>query len=166
MQKPFICKNCGQKNRPNPRLRGRQAFCGHSQCQRARKCLWQKRKMAHDPVYRQQQLAALRDWRQNRPLHQYQSLYRERNPEYVQRNRELQRLRNQRYRQDAANCRNAMTARMNAIGMQLILTGIYLLALALCSGADMSKKIVKMDAFFSQQSVIKDVIGYFMPAGP
>lgn len=95
MATEFICQHCGELKPANIRLKGHQCYCNAKECQRAGRATRQKKKMATDPVYRQQQITALHDWQKKRPLHQYQKEYRDSHPEYVQRNRELQKTRNQ-----------------------------------------------------------------------
>jgi hypothetical protein len=95
MATTFICQHCNESKPANHRLKGHQLYCNAPKCQRARKATWQKGKMATDPQYRAQQTEALHDWQKEWPLHQYQKEYRDSHPEYVQRNRELQKNRNQ-----------------------------------------------------------------------
>ncbi len=95
MATEFICRHCGELKPANIRLKGHQCYCNAKECQRAGRAARQKTKMAIDPVYREQQIAALHDWQKKRALHQYQKEYRDSHPEYAQRNRELQKTRNQ-----------------------------------------------------------------------
>ena len=95
MQRTFICACCGKQKLANPKLKGNQLYCGDHDCQKARKAAWQRQKMASDPEYRADQKEGLRKWRKNRPLDQHQKQYRQRHPEYVERNRHAQKLRNQ-----------------------------------------------------------------------
>jgi hypothetical protein len=95
MATTFFCQHCNEPKPANHRLKGHQSYCDAPKCQRARKAAWQKSKMATDPAYRTQQTEALHDWQKEWPLHQYQKEYRDSHPEYVQRNRELQKNRNQ-----------------------------------------------------------------------
>ncbi len=76
----FIPRNCNQ------------TFCSTPVCQRARKNLWQKNKLATDPDYKKGQQLAQNKWLQDNP--NYWKKYRERNPEKAQRNRDLQKVRN------------------------------------------------------------------------
>ena len=48
------CAHCGCPLELNPRSKN-QRYCGKKECQRARKRLWQKNKMATDPDYRANQ---------------------------------------------------------------------------------------------------------------
>ena len=54
--------------------------------------------MKNNLQFRQDQQKNLQDWRQHRPLRDYQRRYREEHPEYVARNCELQKQRNARRR--------------------------------------------------------------------
>jgi hypothetical protein len=79
----------------NPRSKN-QLYCGKKECQRARKRLWQKNKMATDPDYKANQRECNRAWREKNP--HYWRGYRRNHPEYVQRNRLLQKARRGRRR--------------------------------------------------------------------
>jgi hypothetical protein len=81
-----LCAHCGRplplsKRNPNQR------FCGLLECQKARKRLWQKQKMASDPAYRENQRQANNEWLKNNP--RYWDQYRRKRPEYSKRNREM-----------------------------------------------------------------------------
>ncbi len=78
-----------------PRNRS-QYFCSHPDCQRVRKRLWQKKKMATDPEYREGQRLAQQKWLHNNPG--YWKDYRRRHKEKAARNRSLQKIRNTRRR--------------------------------------------------------------------
>lgn len=95
----------------NPRLKN-QRYCGRSECQRVRKRLWQRQKMAADADYQQNQRAAQKLWQQEHP--EYWRQYRERRPDYAENNRRLQRQRDQRLRalakMDASGRRNRIKA--------------------------------------------------------
>jgi hypothetical protein len=89
------CAHCRRSFHPDPRVKN-QRFCGSAACQRARKTLWQRRKMATDPDYRENQRACQREWQKRNP--HYWRTYRARHPGYCQRNRLLQRLRDRKTR--------------------------------------------------------------------
>ena len=85
------CKHCGclfvQSSRhPN------QKYCTKEKCQKARKAKWQRDKLANDGAYRQNQKDCRDQWLQNNP--DYWKNYRNKNPAYAKRNREMQRERN------------------------------------------------------------------------
>jgi hypothetical protein len=89
------CSHCGRSVRANPRLR-EQRYCGDRRCQRARKTLWQRQKIATDADYQANQRDCQRRWRaRNRD---YWGRYRSRHPGYLERNRLLQRARNRKRR--------------------------------------------------------------------
>jgi len=56
---------------------------------------WKKKAYAKNKSYRKKHLEIQAAWREQRPAYEYQKEYRESHPEYVKRNRELQRERNQ-----------------------------------------------------------------------
>jgi len=94
MSKIFKCSKCKKRYKKNPRLKSEQKYCGSSSCQQARKNIWEKDKIAKDPVYRSKRKSDKTKWRKKRPCHEYQRQYRTTHPEYVKINREQQKLRN------------------------------------------------------------------------
>jgi len=87
------CAHCRCQLVLNPRLKD-QRYCGRSECQRARKRLWQRHKMATDADYPLNQKAAQKHWQQEHP--HYWRDYRKRHPDYAEGNRRLQKQRDQR----------------------------------------------------------------------
>lgn len=87
------CAHCSCLFFPDPRVKN-QRYCSSKECQRARKRLWQKEKLAHDPDYRQNRRDSNEQWRSRNP--DYWKNYRLKNPEYTRRNREHQKLRDSR----------------------------------------------------------------------
>jgi hypothetical protein len=85
------CSHCGKYFTPDHRHQN-PTHCGEAGCQRARKALWQREKMRHDPVYKADQRRCGEDWRKSHPG--YWKEYRESHPGYASRNRDLQRVRN------------------------------------------------------------------------
>ena len=73
-----------------------QRYCSAPSCQLARKREWERRKLEADPDYRANRQEAQRAWRQAHP--EYWRGYRLRRPAYTERNRQQQRLRNQKRR--------------------------------------------------------------------
>jgi hypothetical protein len=150
MATTFVCKNCRKRKPANIRLKGTQYYCNEKDCQRARKAAWQKDKIAEDPQYRSRQLECLRLWRRKRPLDQYQKQYRQDHPDYVRKNRELQRIRNRKRSKPPGDQKivkmdtlkkpseKSMTYIMNPFKM------------------DASGKIVKMDALIVQLTDLHD----------
>ena len=149
MAKTFVCKNCGERKPANPRLKGHQGYCGDPECQRVRKRIWQKNKMAHDPDYRDRQIACLKRWREQRPLDKYQSCYREQHPDYVEKNRQLQKKRNQKR---AKKAELAKIVKMDALKMPSEKLDTYIMN---PYKVDSVGKIVKMDALIVQLADIK-----------
>jgi hypothetical protein len=73
-----------------------QRFCSDPECQKGRKRIWQKEKLAGDPDCRANQAEAQRQWRsRNRG---YWREYRSKHPAYTEANRIGQRERNRRWR--------------------------------------------------------------------
>jgi len=95
MREPVHCAHCGETFTPNLRVKY-QRYCGNKLCQRARKRLWQKQKLADDPDYKQNQRDSQQSWcAQNR---RYWKDYRRNHVEYAGRNRALQKARDSRRR--------------------------------------------------------------------
>jgi hypothetical protein len=91
----FICHHCGNEVPHNPHIRRGQKYCSTKECQRARKREWDKERYNSDETYKHKRLSSQKIWRKIRPSHEYQKNYRKMHPEYVNRNRELQRNRNE-----------------------------------------------------------------------
>ena len=145
MPTTFICDSCHLEKPANPCLKEGQIYCSAPECQRERKRIWQKAAMAaDDAIYRTKQIAFLKHWRKEHPLHRYQKQYRDNHPDYVQSNREKQRARNRRRCQKAESTNVKKIVKMDALPNCLIKSGIYLMQP--CE-MDASKVIVKMDAF-------------------
>lgn len=90
MMESILCPCCDTFFIPRNKL---QAFCSKPDCQKARKALWQKNKLATDPEYAKGQDLSNQKWLMNNP--DYWKKYRRKNPEKADRNRALQRIRNQ-----------------------------------------------------------------------
>jgi len=73
-----------------------QRFCNRKVCQRARKNLWQRQKMATDPDYRTNQKNCQKKWNQQHP--DYWRKYRNQRPKYCEKNRLLQKHRDKKRR--------------------------------------------------------------------
>lgn len=87
MVKHVHCKHCGKDVCGNHRLKGNQQYCSAQACQNARRSMWKRKhpKSQEKGKVRQQQ----------NPDHEYMRKYRDTHPEYVTRNREQQKVRNQ-----------------------------------------------------------------------
>jgi len=88
-----LCKHCGESFTPCRSVPG-QEYCSNLSCQRARKRVWQKKKLASDPDYSDNQKSSQQAWRARNPS--YMREYRARSRAYTERNRLQQRHRNQR----------------------------------------------------------------------
>jgi len=93
--KKITCINCSQEFVQSPRHKN-QNYCRKQACQRAKKADWQRNRLKTDPEYKATQKLSHRKWLEANP--DYWKGYRERNPEKVERNRLMQRLRNKRRR--------------------------------------------------------------------
>jgi hypothetical protein len=153
MQSTFICQNCREEKFFNPRFKGHQSYCGDPLCQRARKRLWQKEKIAADEAYRNRQSACLRQWRKKRPLHEYQKNYRESHPEYVEKNRQQQTIRNRRGAKKAQSAAPKKIVKMDRLESSLIKSGTYVITPL---NIEASEKIVKMDALIVELQVFHE----------
>lgn len=87
MRVQIRCVNCTCLFFPDPRVKN-QRYCSKRDCQRARKRLWQKEKLARDPDYKLNQRDSNQQWHSHHP--DYWKNYRLGHPEYTRRNRELQ----------------------------------------------------------------------------
>ena len=85
------CCHCGDFFPRSPRHKD-QNYCKKPACQRARKAAWKRLKMRIDPIFRADCQLANQKWSKATPG--YWKAYRNRNPDKVERNRELQTLRN------------------------------------------------------------------------
>ncbi len=86
------CLGCKQAFHPHPRC-PKQKYCSKKACQQMRKRRWQRHKLKTDADYRENQKAAQQHWRDAHPFHH--RVYLLKNPDYVARNREEQRQRDQ-----------------------------------------------------------------------
>jgi hypothetical protein len=142
MNQKIRCGQCRRLVPANRRVKD-QRFCGRKECQRARKNLWQRQKLASDPDYQANQRDCFRNWYKRHPG--YWRQYRRRNPNYCERNCLLQRVRDKKRRsQDLA--------KMDALKpIYFVKPGTYYLI------AEGSQPLAKMDA--SAQKVIVIPIG-------
>ena len=123
------CANpcCRRHFFPNPRVKDQQ-YCNRKECQRVRRRLWQREKMACDPDYRANQGDCQKRWRKQNP--DYWRQYRMNNPLYVERNRLLQKKRDRKRRLDSL-------AKMDALERVCLLeSGTYYI---IPEGADLAK---------------------------
>ena len=138
------CKHCGKFFCPRPQNPD-QEYCSEWPCQRARKRIWQQQKLLLDSDYQANQKAAQSSWQEKNPG--YWQEYRKRNPEYLARNRELQRERNRRRREQDTS--QAPIAKMDAsMSERFINPGRYML-----SRVD-SSLVANMDALIVEINVV------------
>lgn len=86
---PIPCPCCCTFFTPRNKL---QTYCSKPVCQKARKALWQKLKLATDPEYKKDQQLSQQKWLSDNP--DYYKNYLRRNPKKADKNRALQRIRN------------------------------------------------------------------------
>lgn len=89
------CDACGRLFTPRPQT-PHQAYCCNPECQRERRRRWQQQKRRVDSDYRDNDSRAGRAWAAENP--DYWKQYRDDNPTYAERNRNLQQKRNQKLR--------------------------------------------------------------------
>lgn len=125
MNKKRHCKHCGSVFlvKRNPK----QQYCSKSDCQRARKNHWRCDRRRHDADYMINQNSANRRWQASHT--DYWKQYRVSHPEYVQRNREQQRIRDgttKNHVRHLANEDASHLAKSDALnGKNLIQSGCY-----------------------------------------
>ena len=90
-----ICINCGSSFQRSPRHKN-QTYCSKKACQRARKADWQRARMRTDPEYRAGQRLSQKKWVEKNPG--YWKDYSAGKADQAERNRLLQRVRNQKRR--------------------------------------------------------------------
>jgi hypothetical protein len=134
------CLACGDPIPLGGRIRD-QTYCSRTECQRERRKLWQREKKLLDVTYREAQAVAQRAWAERN--FDYWHRYREQHPDYAERNRTQQRLRNAAQRSDSP------IAKMNASPAKLLLkSGTYRLELKEAEG------VAKMDALTVEITVL------------
>ncbi len=132
------CANCKQVFVPNPRVK-HQEYCGRQICQKARKAKWQRQKMALDSDYRLNQKDAQDQWQERNT--DYWDKYRQSHPEYCERNRQLQKLRD-------AKRRAQRLAKMDALNqLKPVNPGTYYLI-------PLGPDLAKMDALTQRIIII------------
>jgi hypothetical protein len=120
------CRYCERVFQPSKFQPG-QSVCSESDCQRRRRCDSRRRKIASDPEYRQVCQDSSRKWRIRNP--EYWQQRRESNPAIVERNRQLQRVRDQKRKlRDLANNNSAFDLKHSATQVWLVGAGLEHLA--------------------------------------
>jgi hypothetical protein len=107
------CRYCRQAFEPN-RYHPQQQVCTKPACQRQHRSDYHRQKIASDPVYQQTCLESPRKWRGAHPG--YWRKYRQDHPQQAERNRQQQRLRDQKRR--LANLANNTLAPSQAMNVQ------------------------------------------------
>jgi uncharacterized protein with WD repeat len=90
-----ICNACGHIFNPRPQT-PHQTYCAHPECQRERRRRWQQQTRQGDSDYRDNDIRTSKTWASENP--EYWKRYRDENPAYAERNRNLQQQRNQKQR--------------------------------------------------------------------
>ncbi len=133
------CTACGKEFRPRPQV-PQQCYCAAPACQRERRRSSQQAKRQSDPDYKENQTRAQRAWQNRNP--DYWREYRHTHVQYSERNRALQRERNDRRRE-------RLIAKMDASTPVFPMpTGIYQISQAPLPG------IAKMDSWTVQITVL------------
>jgi len=140
MKSTFVCQHCGKTAPRDPRIK-KQKYCSSRSCQNARRILSNKKRAKKSTESCLLRQTRNKRWRDTRPAYKYQMDYRERHPEYVKRNRDLQRERNKKRQKDPA----PMIVKTYALSPQPLRDGAYM-------GFEVkNKKIVKTYALMLQQ---------------
>lgn len=125
------CAACGRSFKAIPQVPD-QSYCADEACQRERRKIWQRVHRNEDPDYRDNQARAQAAWLARNP--DYWRIYRERNPQYTEQNRERQRAR-------ARELRGPRVAKTNESGAASgLASGLYRLTVVAIGG------VAKMDA--------------------
>jgi hypothetical protein len=141
-----ICIYCQSPFRPHVKVPS-QKVCFNHDCQKARRKEWQRRKIKNDDDYKRNQSNAQKAWTKRNP--EYWQNYRSAHPEYVERNRRQQKIRNIRSRYSLILSENdpKMIAKMNDLkGKSSIKSGYYMLyPISTGEIAKMDEILVKID---------------------
>jgi hypothetical protein len=120
------CRYCERVFQPSKFQPG-QTVCSEADCQRRRRSDTHRRKLASDPEYRQVCQDSSRKWRNRNP--DYWRQRRERNPNVVERNRQQQRVRDQKRKlRHLANNSSAFDLKHSAAQVWLLGAGLQYLA--------------------------------------
>ena len=103
MSGTYTCRHCGKTLPRNPRLKKAQKYCSAGSCQQARKNAWGRKEYRTNKSHRKKRLESQKACYAKRPGYAYQAEYRKKHPEYDQRNREQQKIRNNRHRKDGGS---------------------------------------------------------------
>jgi len=145
----FICHHCGKQGISNPRIKKGQKYCSREECQRARKREWDKERYNSDKTYKYRRLSSQKIWRKKRPSHEYQKNYRKMHPEYVNRNRELQRNRNEKRQKLKQKDIEGMIVNTDTLFTHPLIDGTYALMQVTKGG-----KIVNTDTLMVRMQIL------------
>jgi hypothetical protein len=141
----FTCHHCGKLVPRNPRIK-KQKFCSSRACQNTRRYTTNKARANKSSECRSLRQARNKRWRDNYPAHEYQKEYRKKHPEYVNRNRELQKERNKKRKPEPSS----MIVKTYALSPQLLQDGLY-------RGFEVKNgKIVKTYALMAQMHALTE----------
>lgn len=119
----ITCLNCGREFSRNSHVK-KQKYCCAKECQQARMRNWKNIQYKKDSKYHKRSLASQKVWRGKYPAHKYQREYRETHPEYVIRNRYLQRERNKKRKKN----HSTIIVKTHALLLQPGEDGLYTLS--------------------------------------
>ena len=115
-----ICQNCNCSYQCNPRIKN-QKYCSSRSCQNARRNVTNKARTRKNSASRLLKQARNKRWRDAYPAHEYQKKYRDDHPDYVLRNRQLQKERNKKLQKHAG----PMIVKTYALSPQPMQDGVY-----------------------------------------
>lgn len=148
----ITCQHCGHTIKANPRVKN-QKYCYSRVCQNARRNLTNKTRARKSSECRSLRQVRNKWWRATHPAHEYQKEYREKHPEYVNRNRELQKERNKKRQTEPAS----MIVKTYALSPQPLQDGVY-------RGFEVkSGKIVKTYALMAQMLTQSNLGTIYLP---
>jgi endogenous inhibitor of DNA gyrase (YacG/DUF329 family) len=119
----ITCLHCGKQVPRNPRLKN-QKYCCERECQQSRMRTWKNRQYKKKSKYHKRSLASQKVWRSKYPAYKYQRDYRKTHPEYVIRNRDLQRERNKKRQKN----HSTMIVNTDSLLFQPKENGVYMLS--------------------------------------
>ena len=118
----FTCQHCGRTATGNHRLKKKQKYCSTKACQQARIRIWKNKQYKQSKKFKKKSSSAQEAWRKKRPAHAYQREYRTTHPDYVDRNRQQQRVRNKKRKNEPIS----LVVKTNALVLQPRDDGAYI----------------------------------------
>jgi hypothetical protein len=116
------CAACKKAFKPNVRAKT-QRFCSQKSCQRERRRREQKNRRRSDPDYRANERRAQERRREKNP--HYSRDYRQKNPDYTQRNRLQQHERDKKRRSPNVTNERLLATEASSTGIPSVKSGIY-----------------------------------------